>query len=84
MSTIVHTIFLVGPGFKPLTLQHDLFVGPGFKPLALLHDLFVGPGFDSLALIAYFRPVCILGLCHVVVRFGGLAQLGVVCNEFTK
>ena len=32
-------------------------MGPGFKPLLLQHDLFVGPGFDSLALIAYFWPV---------------------------
>jgi len=48
---------LVGPGFKPLALQHDCFVGPGFEPLSLQHDHFVGPGFDSLALIVCFRPV---------------------------
>ncbi len=29
-------IFLVGPGFKPLPVQHDLSVGPGFGSLALI------------------------------------------------
>ena len=30
MCMIIHMIFLVGLGFEPLALQHDLFVGPGF------------------------------------------------------
>ena len=28
---------------------HDVFVGPGFEPLTLQHDRFVGLGFDSWA-----------------------------------
>ena len=34
--TIVRMIFLVGPGFEPLPVQHDYFVGPGFSSLALI------------------------------------------------
>ena len=26
---------------------HNVFVGPGFKPLTIQHDLFTGPRFDS-------------------------------------
>ncbi len=36
LCKIVHKIILVGPGFEPLTLQHDLFVGPGFNSLVLI------------------------------------------------
>ena len=57
MCMIVRAIFLVGPGFEPLALQHNLSVGTGFEPLPLQHDLFVGPGFNSLTLIACFRSI---------------------------
>ena len=59
-------IFLVGPGFEPLALQHDLSLGTRFEPLPLQHDLFVCAGFDSLALIAIFRPVVSLAYVNLI------------------
>jgi hypothetical protein len=29
--------------------MHNAFVGPGFEPLTMQHDLFTGPRFDSWA-----------------------------------
>ena len=50
MCRKIHMIIFVGPGFKPLTLQHNLFVGPGFDSLALITRFWPGVS------LAYVRP----------------------------
>ena len=35
---------------------HNVYVGPGFEPLTLQHDFFVGSGFDSHARPPFSGP----------------------------